>query len=218
MSEVYDDEEETSGSITEVEGTKVYTNTTLDCTFPVKVPSTADEFDQMAGRKGACVEEAIRNIIYRSVNHEFRAKLCAKLEEHTGIPRETKTTGEGDSAKTEYTETEKKYKARLILSGAVDQERCQIFANEIAKEIKFDPSPSKRRGGPTKEIQIAAESILNAIEMGQSSGDIVSAKIAAKLGISDFVASFGEFNEASLIQALVAIDEKEKREKVSGLL
>lgn len=218
MSEVYDDEEETSGAITEVEGTKIYTNTTLDCTFPVKVPSTADEFDQMAGRKGACVEEAIRNIIYRSVNHEFRAKLCAKLEEYTGIPRETKTTGEGDSAKTEYTETEKKYKARLILSGAVDQEKCQIFANEIAKEIKFDPSPSKRRGGPTKEIQVAAESILNAIEMGQSSGDIVSAKIAAKLGIEDFVASFGEFNEASLIQALIAIDEKEKREKVSGLL
>lgn len=218
MSEEYDEEDEMSGGLTEVEGTKVYTNTTLDCTFPVKVPSTADEFDQMAGRKGACVEEAIRNIIYRSVNHEFRAKLCAKLEEHTGIPRETKTVGEGDSARTEYTETEKKYKARLILNGHVDQEKCQIFANEIAKEIKFDPSPTKRRGGPTKEIQVAAESILNAIEMGQSTPDIVSAKIAAKLGLSDFVASFGVFNEGSLIQALVAIDEKEKREKVSGLL
>lgn len=219
MSDTYDDNDDaTEGGISTQDGSAVYTNTTLDCTFPVKVPSTADEFDQLAGRKGACVEEAIRNIIYRSVNHEFRAKLCAKLEEHTGIPRETKTTGEGDSAKTEYTETEKKYKARLIIDGHVDQETCQIFANEIAKEIKFDPSPSKRRGGPTKEIQVAAESILNAISMGQSSPEIVSAKVAAKLGLADFVSSFGEFNEASLIQALIAIDEKEKREKVSGLL
>lgn len=219
MSDTYDEEDDTAdGGLTTQDGSAVYTNSTLDCTFPIRVPSTAEEFDQLAGRKGACLEEAIRNIVYRSVNHEFRAALCKKLEEHTGIPREGREVGEGDKKRTEYTETEKKYKARLILGGHVDQETCQLFANEIAKTLKFDPSPGKRRGGPSKEIQVAAESILNAISLGQSTAEIVSAKIAAKLGLGDFASSFGEFNESSLVAALVAIDEKEKREKVSGLL
>lgn len=216
--EVDDDDDETVGQIEVTEGGVVYTNSTLDCTFPVRVPATAEEFDRLAGRTGACVEEAIRNVVYRSVNHDFRKQLCAKLEEHTGVAREHKLVGEGENKRKEYTESEKKYKARLILSGKVDQETCQLFANEIAKNLKFDPSPSKRRGGPSKEIRGAAENILQAIAMNQSSAAIVGAKLAGKLGLQSFEAVYGEFNEDSLIAALVALDEKEKREKVASLL
>jgi hypothetical protein len=216
MSEEID--EETTGSLQTEGGSAVYTNSTLDCTFPIKVPSSAEEFDLLAGRKGACLEEAIRNVIYRSVNHEFRGLLCDKLEKHTGIEREFKMEGDGEKKRKVFTESEKKYKARLILGGQVDQETCQLFANEIAKELRFDPSPSKRRGGPSKEIQAAVESILQAIAMGQSTKEIVGAKLAGKLGLINFESAYGEFNEASLTAAMVALEEKEKREKVAGLL
>jgi hypothetical protein len=184
MSEEIDDE--STGALVTDGGSAVYTNSTLDCTFPIKVPSSAEEFDLLA--------------------------------KHTGIERESKMEGDGEKKRKVYTESEKKYKARLILGGQVDQETCQLFANEIAKELKFDPSPSKRRGGPSKEIQAAVESILQAIAMGQSTKDIVGAKLAGKLGLVSFEAAYGEFNEASLTAAMVALEEKEKREKVAGLL
>ena len=201
--------------------TTIYMNNTLDLTFPVTVPKTASAFDRMAGRTGACVEEAVRNVIYRGVNHDFRAALCERLEAETGEPRKSHEEGEGEKKRTVYDETEKQYKARLIVEGHTDDEQCQLFANEIGKTIVFDPSPSSRSKKAPKEIENAADNLLAAIEgdsTGSTTAETVAGKIASRLGIAAFADSFGEWSRDSLIAALVALKEKEDRERTNSLL
>lgn len=194
---------------------KKYQNTTLGLQIVIDVPETAEEFDKLAGRTGACVEEAVRNVIYRSVNPEFRRNLCERLEKETGIERASKTTGEGDDAKTVYTQTEKEYYNSFLVDGHIDEETAQMYANEIAATLTFDPSPTTRAKKAPKEIETAARHIMDAIKSGTTDEDTVKSKFVAVLGIESFDASFGDLTEESLVRALVADKEKQDRERTN---
>lgn len=183
---------------------KVEQNKTLGIVVNVNVPANAEEFDQMAGRPGACVDDANRNVIYRSWNHDFRKELCATLEKETGEERHSETTGEGDKAKKVYTEKEQAYVNRLIGENHIDEEKLQLTANAVAKDIIFDPAPSERSKKVPQNIQNAANSILAAVEAGESTAETSMEKFQNALGIEDFATSFGEFGEASVIKALLA--------------
>lgn len=194
---------------------KAYQNTTLGLRFEVMVPETAEEFDNMAGLKGQCAAEAIRNVIYRTVNHEFRKAFCERLEKETGVPRKIKEVKRGDKVVEEYDETEQTYYNRLLAAKDIDEERAQLIANEIGKTLVFDPSPTTRSAKVPKELQDACNGILAAVEAKTTTAATVMAKFAAALGIESFEASYGAFNEESLIRALIADRDKQHRERLN---
>jgi len=53
------------------------------------VPTSVEEFDQMAGRQGACLEYAVQHILFHSVYETVRSLICEKVEA-TGFARKTK--------------------------------------------------------------------------------------------------------------------------------
>ena len=187
---------------------KPFNNNTLGLAIVVQVPSTAEEFDQLAGRVGACLDEGTKNVIYRSVNHDFRKALCERLAEETGIARATVDSAPAEDGTVSQVqdpkETEKVYYNSLLADGHIDVEKAQVIANEIAADLTFDPSPTSRAKKAPKEIDNAVAGILAAVEAEATTAEIVEGKLAAKLGIEDFTASYGEFGAASLTAALLA--------------
>jgi len=195
-----------------------YQNKSLDLNFTVMVPESAEEFDRLAGVTGACVGEANRNVIYRSVNHEFRDKLCERMENETGVPRESKTSKKADGTEvTEYTENEKAYINRLLAGKHIDEDKMQLIATEVGKTCIFDPSPSTRTTKIPKEIASAAADILFAVSEKKTTPDRVMANFAAVLGV-DFQGAYGAFSEDSVAKALIALRDKQARERANSLI
>lgn len=60
----------------------------------VSVPETVEEFDKLAGKPGACLDEAISNVVYRGVLAGVRYTFAEKLEAASGVKRKTIDTGE----------------------------------------------------------------------------------------------------------------------------
>jgi hypothetical protein len=199
---------------------KTYMNKSLGQTVPVQVPSNAEEFDQLAGRTGACVDEANRNVIYRGWNHAFREAFCDALEQETGIEREGEDQGEGDKKKFVYTEKEQPYINRLLSTGAISEEAMQQIASTVGEGIKFDPSPSTRSKKAPKEIVALVDNAFIAIEDDGHAltEEKFAGNLAQRLGIDTFESQFGELTKESAITALQAIKEKEQRERESSLL
>lgn len=188
--------------------------------LPVEVPSTAEEFDQLAGRTGACVDEASKNVIYRSWNHDFREAFCEALEAETGEPRKSHEEGEGDKKKVVYDEKEAPYYNRLIADKHITEEAAQSIANTVAAGIKFDPTPAKRGGKAPKELVLLVDNAFTAIESAEHplTAEKFAANLAGRLGIDDFDSQFGELTKESAVAALVAIKDKEARDREAGLL
>lgn len=134
-----------------------------------QVPSSVEEFDQLAKQAGACLREATNNIIYRSTLAVFRDTFCEKVSEATGIARKTKIVkpevrdaeGKVTQEQTEaWDETEKVYldrvAAELVSSGAyptVEAAKASLagLAQETINGIAFDPSKAERASaGPKK--------------------------------------------------------------------
>lgn len=197
---------------------KTYINKTLGFSFALLVPESVEEFDRLAGKGGAALDEANKNVIYRSVNHEFRKEFCEALEKTTGIEREGKITGEGEAAKKVYTEKEKAYVSRVLASGKITEEAAQSLANEVGGKIAFDPSPSERSSKLPKEIDDNVRAIFAAIAAGQSTEERVMANVAGKLGLGSYEDTYGEFNEETLGAALVAVARKQREEQRNELL
>lgn len=125
--------------------------------FTIKVngvPETAEEFDQLAKKEGACVEAATNHIMMHSHLGKFRSALAEKLEEVTGIKRKTKTIGEGADAKEVVDETEAKYIGRL--EGQLAEQGRDLYsefaatAQEVADKIEFDVTPGRTPGAGQK--------------------------------------------------------------------
>lgn len=105
---------------------KVQEQKTLGLVAPIEVPTTVAEFDKLAKREGACLEEAVNNVIYRGVLAQLRDVFLhgqdedkaagqpafAGFEQVTKVARKTKPTGRKDKDGAEiltYDETEAEY-------------------------------------------------------------------------------------------------------------
>src|SRR5437660_12881398 len=66
---------------------KQYETNSLGYKLKFNGPSTVEEYDQAAGRVGACLEDAIDNTIYRSTLPEWQGSFAKKLTEITGTQR-----------------------------------------------------------------------------------------------------------------------------------
>ena len=129
--------------------------------FAINIPSTVEEYDQLAKKSGAALDAAIDHEVYHGTLGEVRTKFMELIAEDTGIkPREVGTgifTGEGEE-KVEETKKEKfeAYVNRVCAEKSLDPEK-EPFKHLAArlsaggdKEVKFDPSVTPRTGGGPK--------------------------------------------------------------------
>ena len=76
--------------------------------FDVELPfNSVEEFDQLAGKAGACLDEAVQHVIAHKHLTRVRSAVVSKLEKLTGIERGKTTDESGKNVK--YTESEQVY-------------------------------------------------------------------------------------------------------------
>lgn len=145
---------------------KTIINTCLGFKLSVSVPSDTEEFDKLAGKPGAALDEANNNVLYRGWNAEFRQTFLEKMETETKVPWpvDKKKTEAGkaraDGTKSEVLVSHGDYFDLLVAKGFTVEQMTPI-AVEVAKEIAFDPAASPRSGGKIgKEFLTAADQML----------------------------------------------------------
>lgn len=178
---------------------------TLGYQITVSVPDSVEEFDRLAKAVGTCLEQANRNVIYRSVLAEFRSLFCDTLETITKISRKTKDTGKTRKVKTEgpdgsvteteeaivvWAETETEYEDRVIQTIASSEgttaeavkTRFQATADKLAATLRFDPSESEKAPAGPKKVPAAMLTVAQKlIDTGRAA--VVAESLATKLGI-----------------------------------
>lgn len=148
--------------------------TSLGLGINLQVPETVEEFDQNAKKTGACLAEAINNVVYRGSLAEFRnvflhgreadetngVTAIKGLDDLTGIERTTKpvldkngkpTMRDGKEV-TSYDETEKEYFDRVCATQSVEVEAFRTLADEVASAIAFDASATERKAPQPKKL------------------------------------------------------------------
>lgn len=147
----------------------------------INVPSSVEEFDQLAKRAGACLTEATANVLYRGTLAEFRDTFCEELEKETGIARLTKVTGKSKAGEDiiAYAETEADYVKRVAAEKSVEVSSFADLANRVAAAITFDPSATERKGGAPKKVAKLYLNIVEEVEKAAGPDGLV--KVAAKL-------------------------------------
>lgn len=125
------------------------------------VPETLEEYDQLAKRSGACVEDAVDYTIFHCTLGEVREAFCDAITKETGIARREigtgEFTGEGEN-KTEVTKTERPddFYRRVCAEKGLnpDAEPFAAIATSLSvggnAEVKFDPAVAARTGKPKK--------------------------------------------------------------------
>ena len=167
---------------------------TLGLDFPLNVPETAAEYDQLAKREGACVESAVANTVYRGLLPQVRQLLTDAVAEQTGIERRTKPTGKTRTIKGEdgapdtteeivvWAETEAAYFDRVLAEKGAKKEDFLSLLTSITSKLAFDPSEAE---APPKAPTKVAKKWLDAAEqiIREGRGDRIAAQLASKLGI-----------------------------------
>lgn len=152
------------------------------------VPESADEFDKNAKKAGACVDEAVKNVWYRSNAADIRSTFIhgadevkdgdkvvtpafKGVEETFGYDRKTKVTqGKGDKQIESFAETEEQYidrvRAQLVKDGKAKDEAgatalLQPIYTQALALCPFDASATERKAGPAKLAKTWIESALN---------------------------------------------------------
>lgn len=127
-----------------------------------QVPETVEEFDANAKRVGACLSEAINNVVYRSSMAEYRegflhgydvlddagkvVKHIKGVDEVTGIERKTKSSGKQRTVKgadgvetkediTVWDEKESEYLDRVIAEKGWDEATAAKNLQPIADAV-----------------------------------------------------------------------------------
>lgn len=148
---------------------KVYETNSLGFPLKFKGPATVEEYDRIAGKVGACLEDAVDNTIYRSTLPEFQDEFAKKVAALTGQARKVNTDATAaakarsknpDKVK-DIQETVKSFVQRTTASmSETDKKALAAMAQEVADTIVVDPSPSKRAAGLSKDLRSKAESLL----------------------------------------------------------
>lgn len=157
------------------------TNASLGFKLNLSVPSTVEEFDNLAKKEGACLTSATMNVVYRSWNNQFRAKFAEFIESATSIKRITevvlgkdgqpKKDADGEVVE-KYNETEAVYIDRVMAQLVHDGKAATVEAalssyaadaQRIADGIAFDPSETEKAPAgpkkPSKKYLAVAEEI-----------------------------------------------------------
>lgn len=156
-------------------------------------PESIAEFDQLAKREGACLDEACANIQYRGTNPKFREPFLELVEKDTGIARKVRTATLKDGTVKEYwDESEGKYWNRVLAETKRAAESFQGLADQVS--VEFDPSVKvTESAGPKtapKAYITAAEALL---KEGGAKLAAAQAKIKQVLGRDANISDAKEF-------------------------
>lgn len=140
----------------------------LGLTANIEVPATTEEFDTNAKRTGACLDEAINNVVYRGVLANLRdvflhgdeeekdgkkTLVFEGLEHRTKNARKTKVlrkNAEGEEI-VGYAETEADYFQRVLAETKQEASAFQSLMDAAVKRCRFDASEAERKPrGPIK--------------------------------------------------------------------
>lgn len=163
----------------------------LGLNISIDVPSSIDDFDQLAGKTGEALNQAVRNVVYRSTLPVFREELCNAIAAKTGIERNAefevdeqtkeikKDEKTGEPIFLRWSETEAKYLKRVAGDNV---EQFAELANGIAAQLAFDPTASApKASGPKKLAKMYLETAQALFDQGR--GETVAANLATKLGL-----------------------------------
>jgi len=120
--------------------------TSCGVTGTAYAPASVEEFDKLAGKTGACLAEAVSNVLFRSMLPEFREKFCEAIATKYNVPRKTKPDPSGKkdtngNPKEVFAETEVAYVERVAAQLGVDVSAFQPLADELCKQKRADGSP-----------------------------------------------------------------------------
>jgi len=148
---------------------KPYETNSLGYKLKFNGPATVEEYDQAAGRVGACLEDACDNTIYRGTLPEWQAAWAKRLEEMTGVKRgidqaatdRARARSKKPDEVADVPEKVKAFDARVKSSMSdTDKAALNSVAQEVADTVGIDPSPAKRIAGPDKSLLVKADSWL----------------------------------------------------------
>jgi uncharacterized protein (UPF0254 family) len=167
----------------------------------VSVPDSYEEFDRLAKRAGAALDEAVKNVLYRSTLASFRDLFTEELQTIAGLERHSEVimgkdgvTPKVDEDKNElsrYTETENDYfdraVAHLMATKGLDRDsviaELTTAAQAVLDKLPFDPSATERASaGPKKVAKTYIEVAEKLIAEGRA--ETVAAKLSELLGIT----------------------------------
>lgn len=178
------------------DNTKTYASRCLGADVSFTVPATVEALDAQIGRKGATLEQALKNCVYHSWNPLFRAAFAARLVAETGIERPvkkdakgqpvtfTKTNDDGEKVTENVLITEQDYVNLLNAKEAISAVDFQTMAQEVADEIPFDASPKSRSGKPAKKHYATADTLLAQFKAGERTEDEFKKKFLETQGVS----------------------------------
>ncbi len=187
----------------------------LGLKFNVSVPADVAEYDTLAKRPGACLNDAISSTLYRSTFADFRWKFVQAIEEmakkdpRIPLMTRTKVKAEDGTESEEITETEAKYWKRVKAAlGLETDEAAQTFfattISEIEKTLKCDPSlreKSEKAPSISKQITEMVDGVL-------AKGDATAAKFAKRLS-----KELGRAVEPTRESLLLAVKDWDSRER-----
>lgn len=162
----------------------------------LEVPASVEEFDTNAKRTGACLDEAINNVVYRGSLAELRdlflhgreadketgATAFDGIEQKTKIERKTRDTGRKDkdgNAILTFGETEAEYFDRVCATQKVEPSSFQTLMDAAAKLVRFDAAARERKPAAPKKLankyRETAEAILKGAHLKRFVADVKAA-------------------------------------------
>lgn len=180
-----------------------YKTSSLGYKLTFNGPGTVEEYDQLAGRPNACLEDAVDNEIFRGTLPEWADPFVAALEKLTGIKRnvdadateKAKNAAKSDEARAKVKDVLEKPKAfnnrvkALVEKGEVPHSETgtpltvadlQALAQATADSISINPAPSRRQGAPKKDLLEKADNLL------AGDADVLESKISVYQTAVDF--------------------------------
>lgn len=136
------------------------------------LPETAEEFDTLAGRAGACVEAAVQQVLYHRYFATLRPAVAEALEKESKFARHFELKGDEENAVKIY-ENDKAYVGRLrqaIEDGEVDftEEDIAATVQATVDSLPVNFKPAVRGTGlgskPAKKWMETAAAIMSSEE------------------------------------------------------
>ena len=188
-------------------------NTTVfGLNYAVELPyNSCEEYDQQAGKAGASCEVVDQYFLAHRHASRVRPVVIAKLEELSGVARESETNEETKAVK--YIETEQQYltRAKAECEAAGNWDSIALVLVEVASDVKAEVIAT-RTSKVGKEFLEQAKA---AIDAGKA--EEVKGKLEAYLGISIDLSGDVDADTENLGRAFKAFWDKKKAEALAGL-